>query len=97
MHIPPYQYANATFHDANVPCRDANATSIFLNEKCPFTEMQMRLLYDANFPCRDVNATFIHDDANAFLWRCGCNFFRYKMPLAGMSLYKCPHCWYVMM
>ena len=84
--MPLYQYADATFHDVNVPYKDANATSIFLNANCPFTEMQMRLFYDANFSCRDVNAKFIHGDANAFLQRCRCKsfFFWYKMPLVGM-------------
>ena len=83
MHMSPYQYADATFHDANILCRDANATSIFLNAKCPFTEMQMRLLHDANFPCRVVNAKFIHDDINASLWRCRCksHFFGIKCHL----------------
>ena len=82
MHMPPYQYVDATFHDANVPYRDANATSIFLNAKCPFMEMQMRLLYDANFPCRDVQSLFMMMQVPS----CGCKFFfRYKMPLVGMS------------
>ena len=84
MHIPPYQYADATFYDANVPYRDANTTFIFLNAKFPFTELQIQLFYDANFSCRNVNAKFIHDDANASLRRCKCKshfFFGIKCPL----------------
>ena len=33
-HMPPYEDANATFHDANVPCRDANATFHDKNVHC---------------------------------------------------------------
>ena len=71
MHMSPYQYTDANFHDANVP----------------IMEMQMRLLYDANFPCKDVNAKFIYDDANAPLrrYRCKPLFFDIKIPLVGMS------------